>query len=125
MNYELKGIKLKATTLQETMVAMTISLITFSIGLMIFINIMRTEKSMEKLRASLLLKELILETKLNKTFINDEYEKGTFTIVKTISEIPENENLIKLTIEIHKNQKPIVNSQELIPLYKPNIKHDF
>jgi hypothetical protein len=120
-----KNKKLTASTIQETMVAMTVVLICFSIGLMIFVNIMKTEKATDKLRATIILKEVAADAIQNKRFINEEFERKQFIINKTIKEHPTIKGLLIMNIQIIKNNQLMANSQQLITIYKPNINHDY
>jgi len=109
--------KIPAATLQETMVALTIVLICFSIALMVFVNVMRTEKSRDQLRANLLLKEVSFKTMEEQSFYNDDYERGGFIIEKLISEYQQNPSLGVLEIKVFKNNRLLIESKELFVIY--------
>ena len=109
--------KFPAATLQETIVALTIVMICFSIALMVFVNVMKTENTRDQLKAHLILKEISQNTILEKSYYNDGFEKGNFSIEKQISNHPSIQSLGLLEIRVYKNSRLLIESIELFVKY--------
>ncbi len=104
--------KIKASTLQESIIAMTIILICVSVGLMIFINVVRSDKAIDRLKANLLKKETLLITKVERSFVEDEIEGGEFVVRKKIYEFTSGNNLGVIEIIVSKNEKELTRIKE-------------
>jgi len=110
--------KIKAATLVETIVALTIILTAFSIALTVFVNILKTERSWDHLNAVLLLKQVSVDTKLKKIYFDEWLPVKQYDIVKKIEKYEENPHLLLLEIKIYtKNGNLLEQSKELIVYY--------
>ena len=110
--------KIKAATLVETIVALTIILTAFSIALIVFVNILKTERSWDHLNAVLLLKQVSVDTKLKKIYFDEWLPVKQYDIVKKIIKYEENPHLMLLEIKIYtKNGNLLEQSKELIINY--------
>jgi len=76
--------KIKAATLVETIVALTIILTAFSIALTVFVNILKTERSWDHLNAVLMIKQVSVDTKLKKIYFDEWLPVKQYDIVKKI-----------------------------------------
>lgn len=113
-------IKLKAATLQETIVALTIIMICLSIGLMVFVNVMRSDKASERLKANMLLKQAFAESSLKQGFYDEVYSVGRFVIEKQIHPYDSQQPVNVLEIMVFKNEKLLVKGKQLIISYDDN-----
>ncbi len=106
--------KIKASTLQESIIAMTIILICVSVGLMIFINVVRSDKAIDRLKANLLKKETLLITKVEKSFVEDEIERDGFIIKKNIYKFTSGNNCGVIEIIVSKDEKDLTRIKEIV-----------
>jgi hypothetical protein len=107
--------KLKAATILESMVAMTIIVVCLGIGTMIFVNILNNDRDRLSLKATLLLNNESLKTKKEKFFIDGEEKEEGFTIKKTFVKYSETENLLQMSLKaFDENGKLIIERKELI-----------
>ena len=77
--------RLKATSIVESITAMIIILLSFGIGMMIYMNVLRSEKLVSKVRASIVLNEVLRKTKEKKTFKSNTVVIENLKIIKSVS----------------------------------------
>jgi len=77
-------IKLKATTLVETLAASIIVAIAFGIGTMIYLNVLNSGKSMLTVQAEILVQNELENTLVNRQFEKQEINKDDITLKKSI-----------------------------------------
>ncbi|MCW3071755.1 MAG: hypothetical protein JWO44_1645 [Bacteroidetes bacterium] len=107
--------KLKATTILESMVAMVIAVVCLSIGTMVIVNVLNSDKGYPSLKADLLLNSISNKLKNEKTFIDGEERIENLLIKKTFEKYADTENLLQMTLQvIDENNKPIFERKELI-----------
>lgn len=104
----------KAFSLVESLVGMIIILITFSIGLMIFNEIMISSNNRQKIHADLLIQKTIDDTIEKSEFIDQSIETGTYTIDKKISPYKSEKNLSVLEIKIFNADKKLIAAQKTL-----------
>lgn len=92
------GIKLKAATLMESLVAMVIVLACCGIAAMIYVNVMDSGNEREKLKAHLMLNEAAIKTKNEKLFLDEEIQGEFITIRKRITPYKEQADLSLLVL---------------------------
>jgi Tfp pilus assembly protein PilV len=102
----------KAFSLVESLVGMIIILITFSIGIMIFNEVMLSSNSRQRIHADLLIQKTIDETIEKNEFIDQSIATGTYTIEKKVSPYKSEKNLSILEIKIFNADKKLVASQK-------------
>ncbi|NOZ47669.1 MAG: hypothetical protein GXO79_12945 [Chlorobi bacterium] len=108
--------KLKASTIIETIVAMTIIMISFGIVALLIINNAKNNSQL-KLNAYLLTEDIKAVTKAEKEYNNEEYEFENLLIYKSIEEYENFSNIKVLHLEVFSiNDKLIYDSKELINL---------
>ncbi len=113
--------KIQASTLQETIIALTIVIICFGVALMVFVNVISSERAWERLNSELLIKRISTETKLHKTFYDESIGYKQYRIEKIITEYQENEKLIQLSLKVFNINDQLINQQnELIVNYQKN-----
>ena len=85
--------KVKGSTLIETLVAMTVILISLVFCGLIFLNILNSGSNLETFRAHTLLNEVALKTKGEEKFIDETLSDGNIQIQKTVRPFNGVENL--------------------------------
>ena len=116
LKYKIVAKKLPASTLVETLVAVAIIGITISMGLVIFTNIIKSEKNYLKQKATLILQE---ELEKKESF-DHQFEIEGINVIKTIHSFEKSDQLKHLTliakdkegIELAKIQKLIIQKDE-------------
>src|ERR1700741_2419287 len=90
--------KLKGSTLVEIMIAMVIILFCTTLATVIYLNILKSQNTGEKLRAFYVLKKAA-ETAENKTdFMDSELKENGFTIRKICKSYKNNPSLIEIRL---------------------------
>lgn len=92
-------VKITASTLIEVIVAMVVLAIAFSIGIMIYFNILSSSGSYRAFETTLLLKQVAAETTHNKSYIDELIELENLTIQKSVS--PYNGSKKVYLLELH------------------------
>ena len=77
-------IKLKGSTLIETLVAMMVILISLVFCGIIYVNILSSGKSHKTFRAQTLLNEIAIKTRGEKKFVDEKMENSDIVIQKSI-----------------------------------------
>lgn len=91
---------IKCSTLVETLVAMIIVMLSFGIGLMIYLNITQSEGFSQKIKARLQMNQISVETIEKNLLMDEEYKKETIKIKKTIKPYePDSPNLKLILLE--------------------------
>ncbi|HAF29361.1 MAG TPA: hypothetical protein DCG75_09980 [Bacteroidales bacterium] len=111
--------KLKASTLIETIIAMLIVTIAFSLALMLMLSISKNSNNSLKTKAYFLANEVLVKTKSEKTYFDQDFDYGNILIKKTVAEYENNEELFQLNISAYdvRNYK-LVEQNELIIIEK-------
>lgn len=78
-------VKINASTLIEVIVAMVVLSISFSIGLMIYFNILSGSGSFRAFETNLILKQIATETITNKSYIDEDITNNNLTIHKSLT----------------------------------------
>lgn len=108
-------VKLKGTTIIEVLVSMSIILVCSSLGTLIYLNVLKSQNSSEKLRAHFQLKKTQKETIDQKRFLNEDWKEGEFEIKKECRPYNGNSKLIQLNINItNEDKKELANQSILI-----------
>jgi Tfp pilus assembly protein PilE len=109
--------KLKAATLFESLIAMIIIIVCFGVAVMIYTNVLNSDKQRSELTAILLLNKEAVEFKKEKKFIDDEKKVGDWNIKKTIQLYEYTKNVYHLQLmAIDKNGNTIATRNELITI---------
>ncbi len=114
--------KIKGSTLIEVLVGVTILSITLGASLMIFVNVTEMNNSNVKTQAYLKVNELAVETAEEKNFTENEYELGTFRIVKTVETYQENNELTKVVFKAFNLKEKLLVTKQQIFLTKAHEK---
>ena len=82
--------QLNGYTLVETLVSMVIIMTVFAVGMLIVVNVMKSDRQKDHLKAYLLVKEIYAETLNDQRFYNETLKSDNMTIEKVL--IPYNES---------------------------------
>ncbi|MDP2384959.1 MAG: hypothetical protein Q8M29_01190 [Bacteroidota bacterium] len=111
-------VKLKGTTIVEVLVSMTIILVCSSLATLIYLNILNSQNSSEKLRAFFQLKKIQEETIAENRYINEEIQDGVFTVKKECRPYQSSKNLIQLRIVVlNEKKKELIDQSILVSSY--------
>lgn len=108
--------KVKASSLVESVIAMVLILTITVIGTVILSNVLIGNNNSQRLKAVLLVNEVILKTKEDKTFIDATIKtEENIIIEKTLSKYDKHPELTLLTVSAHsESKKNIYSRRELI-----------
>lgn len=107
--------KLKAGTILETMVALTIVMISFGIALMIFNNVNKSNSNFLKIKASIMLNEAAKNATQEKLYIDNSFEQDGISITQKIENFDNLSDIKLLYLEArNKEGKVIAERKELI-----------
>jgi len=110
--------KVVAATIQETLVALTIIMICFSMGMMVFLQVLNPDSYYINLKADLIAKNIRLEAIHEKRFFDEDLNINGLYVVKTIEEYNQEENLRLVSISVYKNEHLILEKKEIIIIYE-------
>ncbi|WP_109852420.1 hypothetical protein [Aquimarina sp. AU58] len=80
----------KAGSVIESVIAMTIIAICLSMALIIYSRVLGSDNSIAHYQARQKVKELFWETKSEKQFIDEDYDFESFTVVKKVEKLENN-----------------------------------
>src|SRR5262245_17830929 len=110
-----KGKQVKGSTLIETLVAMTIILISLVFSGIILLNILNLRNNRQNFRAHILLNELAIKTKSERRFVDENIEDGNIVFQKTTGSYNGIKNLYIQSVEASdKKGKVLDEYKELI-----------
>ena len=105
----------KASTIIESIVAMTIIMIGFGIALLIFLNINKSDNAFQKFKAQIILGEFAANVKKEINPLSDQEQVGDIMIIQTILDYPGYMGVKQLNLEAYDRQgKKIAMRKELI-----------
>lgn len=93
---------LKASTLTESIVAMVIIAFCISIGFSIYGRVINYDRGIATFKAEQKVKELLLFTKIDNSFQDEEYKFSGYTIAKKVSHL--NEYICKVSFYVTSNK---------------------
>ena len=106
--------KIKAATLIESVVALTIISIVFAASLITFTSVTQSGNLNQKILAHQFIQAMAAETKTDKKYFEEEISKSDIKFIKTISLINE-KGLLKLSIKaVDKNGIQIEQYNEFL-----------
>lgn len=108
-------VKITSSTLVEVIVAMVVLAIAFSVGIMIYFNILTGSGSYRSFETSLILKQIATETINDKSYIDETIEISDLTIQKSIKAYNGSKKIMVLELHaIDQNQKEHGIQKQLI-----------
>jgi len=90
--------KVRASTLVETIVAMLIITIVFSMAFLIFLNISKNSNNAIKTKAYFLASDILVKTISEKQYFDSDYNFGNVIIKRIVTEYHKNDELFQLNI---------------------------
>jgi hypothetical protein len=108
-------VRLKGTTIIEVLVSMSIILVCSSLATLIYLNILKSQNSSEKLRAFMQLKKAQEITIAESRYINEDWQESEFLLKKECKPYSSSKNLIHLKISVmNKDEKEIIKQSILV-----------
>lgn len=93
------GVKLKASTLVESLVAMVIFSVIFSVALGIYLKTTQSSITSQIVQARAMLREIAAATKKEERLFDEVIENNGITVTKKLIIHPDSENLLILELE--------------------------
>lgn len=87
---QLKKYNVKASSITESVIAMTIVAICLAIAMFTYGSVLQTDNNVTFFIAQQKVKELLYETKKNNQVKDENYDYESFTIQKTVKELDNN-----------------------------------
>jgi hypothetical protein len=110
--------KITSSTMIESLVAMVIITISFTIALMISSNLARTNNPRLRIKAYSEVQKLYSETKAKELYIDEVFEQEGLTIERLILPYTETRTLKILEISAYDNRgKLLVRKRELVTIH--------
>jgi len=107
--------KLPATTLPETLVALLLLSISFSIGMIIYLNVIQTNTPYLKTKMHTLLKAELATTINQQAYFNRTYEKDGFTIQRDIQAYHTDEDVYLVILKAERVEgKQVMEIKKLV-----------
>ncbi|MBP2832834.1 hypothetical protein J8281_11615 [Aquimarina sp. U1-2] len=98
--------RVKAGSIIESVIAMTIIAICLSMALIIYARVLDADHNIANYQARQKVKELLLETKTEKSFVDENYDYETFSIQKKVEELIKNSGYtIEFTINVQSKKE--------------------
>jgi len=110
--------KIKEYTLIETIVSMVIIMLVFSISMMIYINVVRTDRVIERTQVFLKMNEILTLSKSKQDFLDFTYSFENYEIKKSIQKYMDLPALKVISVKAYNKQgKLIAEKSELFLEY--------
>lgn len=111
--------KIKGSSLLETLIAIVLMVVSFSVATMIIINVLASDRGRMKMHATLELEKLYIQTIHEKSYINSTVESGKIKLVKTIEPYKGSSNLYQITLTaVQENGQNLSEIKKLILITK-------
>ncbi|MDF2456906.1 MAG: hypothetical protein K0R51_2899 [Cytophagaceae bacterium] len=112
---KLLSVRLKASSLIETIVAMMIVMLVFFVAMSIYVNVLRNGITLSEISAAQQLQVLAEETVKNKSYFNENLVLETLTITKNCASYNSSTELFLLDLEAKdKSGRTVATRKELI-----------
>lgn len=113
--------KLTAHSIVEAMVAMIIIMLSFGIGMSIYMNILTSDMTIGKANANIILNEFLEKTKLEKTFVNQTFNTKSGVIEKSLKQYKNSQNSYLLELKYFDHKRQFIHGIKEI-LYLPQVE---
>jgi Tfp pilus assembly protein PilV len=110
--------KLKGSALVEIMIAMVIILCCSTMATLIYMNILQSQNTSEKLRAFYILQKTAAASEQKADFLDAELSEGGFIIRKTCRPYNGRKNLIELKLNATNERGKVVSELNKVILQK-------
>lgn len=111
-------LKAKSSSLLETIVAMVIIMVVFSISIMIYVNITSSTFSLQKIKTDLLLQRLSVTTLEKKTYFDETIEYEIITIDKQIQKYNDIDDILLMTLTAYNKQQDTIAQRKQLLLVR-------
>lgn len=108
--------KVQAATLMEVLVAITIIMIVITISTMVFLNVTGSSFTGEKLRSVLLMNEVSIETRKNKSYFDEEIKKENILIQKRLDKYTGQSDLLLFHLSAYNESQKFLGERKEILL---------
>jgi hypothetical protein len=106
---------LKAATLIESIIAMVIIVVCFGIAMMIYVNVLDSDKQRIKLDSSLILEKTAIQMKHDRRYLDEQVLAGDFVIQSSFSNYKQGRGLMEFSLKLFDlSGKLIAERKELI-----------
>ena len=110
-------LRFRATTIVESIVAMTVIAIAFGLGMMVVEMILNSNKAAFKYRVHQKLEEVMQQTKMEQTYLDENLAKADFIIEKRVLPHENYSNVYRITLLAKDlEEREIMHQQSLIYL---------
>lgn len=124
MKNKMLNFKVKASTLVESIIAMLIVTIVFSMALVLMLNISKNSNNSLKTKAYILANDVLVKTKSEKSYLDQEFNYGNITIKKMLVEYENNEELFLLNISTYDLRNHKLFEQNELIIIENELKHN-
>jgi len=109
-----KGL-VRASTVLEVVIAMTIIVIVFGIAMMIYENVMRMSLSVQQLKARHILKEQLLKVAYTDSLANNTFQIDSLTVNEKVTDTLNGSHLKLVVLEAYdRNHQKITELKQVI-----------
>jgi len=114
--------RISAYTLIETIIAMVIIMLVFGIAMMIFINVVRTDRIVQRTEVFFKMNEILFETKNNGDYTDDSFGFDTYEIKRVVINYNAYQNIKQLTVSAYDNEGKLLGEKSEL-IIKTNVSN--
>lgn len=100
LSFKIWKTRFVATTIIESMVAMVIIVLSFGVGMMIYMNVIGGDQLIAKTKADILLQDELVQTKKMKRFYNETKKLEGMLVVKEVVPYLDQENAFTVVVKV-------------------------
>jgi len=108
--------KVRGSTLIESLVALVIIMTVISISLNVLVSNSRTSSKELTLKSMILIDEVLQEAKLNGNYDSDEFEQEGISIDKSVSFVNRYDGILKIKVKASAMDQELMEKEEFIYL---------
>ena len=101
--------KVKASTLLEALIALTLLSIAYYVALLTYLSIFKAHSQKDSLAIHQRIQKMAVDTKTRVAFFDEEFDEGNIQVKKTLSRVND-QGLIKVTIVATNNYQTVLES---------------
>jgi hypothetical protein len=107
--------RIKASSLLESLIAMTLITIVFLLTTQLFVNVVGSGFSLAKFNAELVLDDVAIELSGSKSHFDAEFERSNVKVIKKVVKYKDSENLLYVNLQaFDKENTKLAERRELI-----------
>lgn len=107
--------KLRGFTLAETLVSLVIILSVFAVGMLIMLNILKSDSRVQTLRARSILNEVYINTIKSGNYHDDDIHSEDLMVIKNFQQYGNSERILLMVISIEDSKgKRVLEHREVI-----------